>query len=646
MKHIEKAVFIPAVAVIAGGTGFALVASDRAADVFGALRDGLAQWAGWFYVLAVGVFLGACLVIALSRWGEIKLGPQDSTPEYGFASWFAMLFSAGMGIGLMFYAVFEPVAHFQNPPMGEGGTAEAADQAMAITFFHWGIHAWAIYALVGLSLAYFSFRHGLPLTIRSALYPLVGRRIEGPIGHAVDTAAVVGTLFGVATSLGLGATQINSGLNAVFGVPVSPWVQAGLIAVITGMATISVVAGLDAGIKRLSLVNLWLAGGLLAFVFIAGPTLELLASFSQNIGIYLSELPRLTFFADARGETGAWMGDWTLFYWGWWISWSPFVGMFIARVSKGRTIREFIIGVLFAPTIFTFFWMTVYGNSALSAVIADAASPIASAADSVALFAFLETLPLAGITSVVAMVLVTTFFVTSSDSGSLVIDTIASGGRLDPPRWQRVFWAVLEGVVAAALLSVGGLLALQSAAIAAALPFTVVIILALAGLIKGLSLETAREAGGRSAVQVPISGAAVPWQTRVRLMFTTPTGREVAQFIEDTVRPSLEEVAETLRGHGAEVAVSGEHGRADLRVRHGNNPDFLYAVVRRRYDRAHFSTDFTEPVPEDEYARAEVALSEGGQHYDVFGYTKAQVIRDCVRQYERHLQWLHHITNA
>ncbi|PWE16521.1 choline transporter [Marinicauda salina] len=649
MKKLEPAVFFPAAMLVVAGVAYAVFAHDQAEFIFNEIRETITDTMGWLYTVGVGAFLVAALIVALSDWGRIKLGPQESEPEYDFLPWFAMLFSAGMGIGLMFFAVAEPINHFALPPDGEAGTLEAARRSMVLTFFHWGVHAWAIYVVVGLSLAYFTYRHGLPLTIRSALFPLIGDRIYGPIGHLVDVLAVIGTLFGVATSLGYGVTQINAGLNDLFGLPISEEVQMALIAIITAMATTSVVAGLDAGIKRLSEWNLYLAIALMLFVFIVGPTVFLLSAFVQNIGDYLDQLAVLTFNIDAYGG-GEWIGDWTLFYWGWWISWSPFVGMFIARISRGRTIREFILGVLIGPTLFTFFWMTVYGNSALREVMGNMAHPIVTAVtggnSELALFAFLDTLPLSGITSVMAIVLVTTFFVTSSDSGSLVKSTLTSGGMLNPPLGQRLFWAISEGVVAAVLLLVGGLAALQSATIAAALPFTIVIILALVGLVRAWSLETARRAGRKTAAQLPIQGASVPWRTRLKLMFTQPNRDEVIAFIQTTVVEAFQEVAEELRGLDVDASVERGEDYAKIVVDHQDQPDFVYSVAYAEYEEPHFPVSDEEAEKDLRYGRAEVALSEGGQHYDVYGYSKNQVIRDLLRQYERHLQWIHHITRA
>ena len=648
MKKIEPAVFFPAAILVFAGVAFAVFAGDTAEALFISLRDTITETMGWVYTIGVGIFLVASIIVALSDWGRIKLGPDDSEPEYAFAPWFAMLFSAGMGIGLMFFAVAEPITHYLHPPEGMGETIDAARGSMVLTFFHWGIHAWGIYVVVGLSLAYFTYRHGLPLTIRSALYPLIGDRIYGPIGHTVDTIAVLGTLFGVATSLGYGVTQINAGLNELFGLTISAPVQVVLIAIITGMATISVVAGLDAGIKRLSEINLYLAIALLLFVFLAGPTLFLLGAFVQNLGDYVDQIAFLTFNVDAYGD-GGWVNAWTLFYWGWWISWSPFVGMFIARISRGRTIRQFILGVLFGPTLFTFAWMTIYGNSALREAIAG--SPVGEAIlDTVrdgntelALFAFLNGLPLSSITSVAAIVLVTTFFVTSSDSGSLVKSTLASGGALHPPVSQRLFWAILEGVVAAVLLLVGGLAALQAATIAAALPFTLVILLAMGGLFRAWSVESQRKRGMKTAAQLPVEGAAMPWRTRLRLMFSRPKSSEVDAFIRDTVEPALKEMASELDKHGYTTRVEREEGKSWLTVEYEDSPPFVYGAETKIYDEPHFPGTQEDEDIEEGYARAEIFLSEGGQHYDVFGYSKTQIIRDVLRHFEHHLQWLYHL---
>lgn len=491
-NKINPPVFITAALLILLFVTLTAVFTGTASALSGALYAWVTQKAGWFYVFVVTVFLVFVLWLALSRHGSVKLGPDDSRPDYSYSAWFAMLFSAGIGIGLMFFGVAEPVTHFMQPPVGDAQSIAAARQAMRLTLFHWGLHGWAIYAVVALSLGYFAFRHGLPLTIRSSLYPLIGERIYGPVGHIVDVFAVLGTLFGVATSLGLGVMQINAGINYLFQVPVHTSVQIALIIAITLIATGSVVMGLNGGIRRLSIVNMALAGALLVFVLLAGPTALLLQTLMQNTGNYAAELLDMTLNLYAYQPNDAWLGAWTLFYWGWWIAWAPFVGMFIARISRGRSIREFVVGVLLVPMGFTLMWMTFFGNTAIDMIMNQGMGGLATdvAADSsVALFRFLEQLPWSGLTSLLATLLVVTFFVTSSDSGSLVVDTLTSGGASHTPIWQRVFWAVLEGLIAAVLLTAGGLAALQTATVASALPFAVVMMLMCWGLLRALQRE-------------------------------------------------------------------------------------------------------------------------------------------------------------
>lgn len=456
---LNPPVFYTSAALILALVLFTVLLQEEAQSLFNHVQQWIITNASWFYVLAVALILISVVFLAVSRYGDIKLGPDHSRPDYRNTTWFAMLFSAGMGIGLMFFGVAEPVMHFTTPPVGEPNTVQAAKEAMKLTFFHWGLHAWAIYAIVALILAFFSYRHGLPLTLRSALYPLIGERIYGPIGHAVDIFAIIGTVFGVATSLGYGVLQINSGLHHLFGWPVNQTVQIALIAATCGLATLSVASGLDRGIRILSELNLSLAVILLLFVLVLGPTVFLLQTYVQNTGAYLSDIVNKTFNLYAYEPTD-WIGGWTLLYWGWWLSWSPFVGLFIARISRGRTIREFVCGVLFVPAGFTLLWMTVFGDTAIHMVLQEGFTQLAEVVNqdsSVALFAFLEHFPLGSVISLVAVLMVVVFFVTSADSGALVVDMLASSGKDHSPLWQRIFWSVLMGVVAIALLLADGL---------------------------------------------------------------------------------------------------------------------------------------------------------------------------------------------
>lgn len=623
------------------GAGF----SDHAAVTFNGIQNWLVTNFGWFYMLCIAFFFGFVVYLAFSRFAHIKLGPDDSEPDYSYLSWFAMLFSAGMGIGLLFFGVSEPLTHFAQPPTGIGGTTQAAGRAMEITFFHWGLQAWSVYIVVGLSLAYFSFRHGLPLAVRSALYPIIGDKIYGPIGHAVDIFAVLGTMFGVATSLGLGVMQVNAGLSFLFGIEVSTFIQILLILFITSLATISVVAGLDAGIRRLSELNLMLALVMMVFILLAGPTATLLSALVQNVGGYLSSMVEMTFNLYAYKPID-WMGDWTLFYWAWWISWSPFVGMFIARISRGRTIREFISGVLLVPAGFTFLWLSLFGNTALTMELADSSIQLLDAAleDSpTALFVMLEQMPWPTLMSVVATLLIMTFFVTSSDSGSLVIDIITSGGNEDPPVWQRIFWAVTEGVVAAALLLAGGLSALQTAAISSALPFAFVMLLMCFGLNKGLQNETIRRPyRPMPAPRVTQPASPKLWQQRLKALVGEHCQQDVREYINSTVRPAMEAMLLQIDKTQLQPRIEETNTMIRLVIDHGVDTAFKYEIRLREY--AIPSVAFPKLPRRDQektYWRAEVHLIEGPQNYDVAGYSIEQLTSDLFAQFETHMQYLH-----
>jgi choline/glycine/proline betaine transport protein len=457
-------------------------------NFFQVLQGAMSRYAGWFFIWTMNIVLVFVLALLLSRFGDIRMGGPDARPTFSTLSWFAMLFSAGMGIGLLFYGVAEPMFHYAANPLAEPGTTDAARKAMDITFLHWGLHPWGIYTLVALSLAFFSFNKGLPLSIRTAFYPLFGEKIHGGIGNAIDIMATVATLFGVATSLGLGVQQVNAGLDHLFGIGQTRLIQVSLIAAITAVATWSVIRGLDKGIRRISEINIVFAGALALFVFILGPTLFILDALLENIGYYFQHLPQLSTWNETY-EQSRWQHGWTIFYWSWWIAWSPFVGMFIARVSYGRKIREFILGVMLVPTFVTFLWITIFGNTALNIEMFGAGGIAAAVQENipVSLFLLLEHFPLSALTSGLGIAVVVTFFVTSSDSGSMVIDIITSGGNPDPPVFSRLFWAIMEGAVAGALLLGGGLVALQTATITTGLPFALVILGMCFALYKGLS---------------------------------------------------------------------------------------------------------------------------------------------------------------
>lgn len=649
---ITLPVFIPAVVII-----FLLVVGtisdpELAGDAFASALSFITHHFGWFYMLCVAVFLVFIVLIALSSWGKIKLGPDHSEPQYSFPAWFAMLFSAGYGIALLFFGVAEPVLHYAEPPAGAAETIGSAKQAMQITFFHWGLHIWGIYGLVGLVLAYFAFRHGLPLSMRSTLYPLVGDKIYGPIGHAVDVFAILGTLFGVATSLGLSVAQINAGINYLWPqIPISTTVQVIAIVLITAAALGSVLAGMDKGIKRLSILNMTFAITVMLFVFIVGPSIFILEAFLQNTGSYLNNIIERTFNLQAYVRND-WIGNWTLFIFGWTIAWSPFVGLFIAKISRGRTIRQFVFGVMLVPTIFTFMWFSVFGGTALHLIMEQGYKVLITQVQSnhaIALFKLYELLPWSALTSFVSVFLIITFFVTSSDSGSLVIDSLSAGGKgEESPIWHRSFWAITEGVVAAVLLVAGGLKALQAMAITTALPFAIIILLAMVGMWRALVIEGHTEESLQSHMRREHHGAEHHkggWKARLAEIVRFQSYADVMDFIRGDVMQSMTHVRDELQKQGwdAEVTFDAENGRAYLEVVRRDLVDFIYDIRICEY----LMPDFAYPeLPTDEnktlhYYRAEVFLRRGGQSYDIFGFERNQIIDDILGQFEKYLHFLH-----
>ncbi|SIS93138.1 BCCT family transporter [Neptunomonas antarctica] len=490
--QIIPGVFFTSAGIAALFVALAVPFDKVVADSFGLLTGWVAHNLGWFYILSVSALLFFLISLAFSRYGNIRLGADDSRPDYSNLTWFTMLFAAGIGTILMFWGVAEPISHFANPPFDgvKPGSEQAASDAMTIALYHFGLHTWTIFAVPGLAMAYFSYRHNLPMRISSLFYPILGERAFGPWGWAVDVIAVLGTLFGVATSLGLGTLQLNSGLNYLFGVPSTGLVQVILIAVITSIAATSVALGLDKGVRRLSQLNIVLAMALLAFVLTVGPSVFIAEGTVQSLGTYLNALPRLAFWTETFKDTD-WQRQWTLFYWAWTISWAPYVGIFIARISRGRTIREFIAGVLLAPTAFTLVWFGVFG---LSAIQMEMSGQIALAEQvqqdpSVAIFAFLEALPLSGLSSALSVIIIVIFFTTSSDSASLVIDMMTRRDEQPSLVRQRIFWAVAQGVIAAALLLAGGLDALQNVITSLGLPFCFLLIFMAVALFRALRAD-------------------------------------------------------------------------------------------------------------------------------------------------------------
>ncbi|WP_025733268.1 BCCT family transporter [Carnimonas nigrificans] len=489
-------VFTVASIVILAFVFLILAFQNEVEPVLNGVKNWLTDHLSWVFLSGANIFVIVCIGLICSPLGRVRLGGPDAKPDYGYFGWFAMLFAAGMGIGLVFYGVAEPMTHFGNALAGnaeaplsgaQGNEAAARSLGMAATIYHYGLHPWAAYSLVALALALFSFNKGLPLTVRSIFYPILGERVWGWPGHCIDILAVFSTLFGLATSLGYGASQATSGLNYLFDVPNTTVTMTILIVAITIVALISVVSGLDKGVQRLSMINMALAFVLLAFIIAVGPTLMIATDFFTNLASYVQYIPALSMPFGREDESFS--QDWTTFYWAWWISWSPFVGMFIARVSRGRTVRQFLLSVILVPTLVSTLWMTAFGETAIHQQLTTGFQGVQDAALELKLFVMLDQLPLATLTSIVGTVLVIVFFVTSSDSGSLVIDSITAGGKVDAPTSQRVFWCLIEGAIAIALLLGGGLEGLQAAAVSTGLPFTIVLVIGCYGLVKGLMSE-------------------------------------------------------------------------------------------------------------------------------------------------------------
>ncbi|WP_346838691.1 choline BCCT transporter BetT [Microbulbifer sp. SAOS-129_SWC] len=608
---------------------------------------------GWFYFLAIVAYLAFVVLVAVSKFGDIKLGPDHAEPEFNVVTWAAMLFSAGIGIDLIFYCIVEPVTQFMAPPVGEGGTVAAARHAMELTFLHWGLSGWGVYTLVGMALAFFSYRHGLPLTIRSSLFALFGRRINGSLGNAVDIAAVLGTVFGVATSLGIGIIQLNFGLKYMFGVPEGTLTQAALAVMIVVFSAISAATGVERGIRRLSEFNMLLAVLMMLFVLFSGRTHFLLDAFVTNLGDYLQHFVQLSFNTFAFDPPTDWLNAWTLFFWAWWIAWGPFVGLFLARISRGRTIRSFVAGTLILPFTFMAAWMAIMGNSAIDMVMEGATQfgHEAVAHPGSAIYLFLEQLPWSLLTTITITILAIVFFVTSGDSGSLVLSNLTcriDDPNHDAPPWMRVTWAGIIGIVTVALLMTGGLSALQGAVVIMGLPFTFVLLLMMVSLWKALRLEGLKTASMQEALSGHLSGRTMSreghtnWTQRLARAISFPTLRQVEHFVERTVRPAFDAVKEELTEKGYPVTISGESGEQlhlSLDVDLGEEVNFTYQVWPRQCSMPAFT--LRAEKPRSTYYRLEPHLREGGLTYDLMGYTREQVIGDIVDHFEAHLQFLH-----
>lgn len=638
---------------------WAIVFPDNAASVLGTVVGWISDWFGWFYVALASLVLVFVVCVALSRYGRIKIGPDHSKPEFSTMSWASMLFAAGIGTDLMFFAVAEPVTQYMAPPSGAPETVEAAREATAWTLFHYGITGWGMYALMGMSLGYFAYRKQLPLAIRSSLYPVLGKRIHGPAGDAVDLAAVLGTIFGVATSLGIGVVMINVGLNVVFGVPEGLPAQIALIVVGVAVATISAVSGVDRGIKLLSELNVLLAVGLTVWVLIAGKTEFLLNALVLSIGDFVRLFPGMAMQTFPWEDTGSWMADWTLFFWAWWIAWASFVGMFLARISRGRTLRQFVGGVLIIPFTYILMWVAIYGNAAIK-IIRDGDRTFGEntmASPERGFYALLEQYPAFGVVAVLATLTALLFYITSADSAALVMANLTS--KLDDPRQDaasgpRVFWAVATGVLTVSVLFVGGVPALQAATVIMGLPFGFVMVAVMVGLLRSLRKEGHRTDGVRAAQHRVLSSrsSAVDdraWRHRLKHALAFPTLAEGDDFLYGRVTDALDAIAEEYRSAGnLATVVTGtdpEHGDPSVTLTligdgeiDDDEPPFVYSVHRAAVAVPTYAGRARRG--DDYYVRLEVHLDNGGQGYDVMGYSTAQLIDDVIDQYERHLEFL------
>lgn len=608
---------------------------------------------GWYYLLAATLYIVFVVCIAGSRYGSVKLGPEQSKPEFSLMSWSAMLFAAGIGIDLMFFSVAEPVTQYMQPPEGQGQTIEAARQAMVWTLFHYGLTGWSMYALMGMALAYFSYRYNLPLTIRSALYPIFGKKINGPIGHTVDIAAVIGTIFGIATTLGIGVVQLNYGLSVLFNIPDSLAAKAALIALSVIIATISVTSGVDKGIRILSELNVLMALGLILFVLFMGDTSFLLNALVLNVGDYVNRFLGMTLNSFAFDRPTEWMNNWTLFFWAWWVAWSPFVGLFLARISRGRTIRQFVMGTLIIPFTFTLLWLSVFGNSALYTILHGGTAFAQEAMNHPerGFYSLLAQYPGFTFSASIATITGLLFYVTSADSGALVLGNFTSKLKdinSDAPNWLRIFWSVAIGLLTLGMLMTNGISALQNTTVIMGLPFSFVIFFVMAGLYKSLKVEDYRRASASRETAPRAIGMQdrLNWKKRLSRLMNYPGTRYTRQMMDTVCFPAMEEVAKELKLRGAYIKLKKlppEHddtlGHLSLLVHLGDEQNFIYQIWPQRYSVPGFTVRARNG--KSTYYRLETFLLEGSQGNDLMDYSKEQVITDILDQYERHLNFIH-----
>ena len=626
-----------------------LIAPEQTQTLLNAAKSGIFANFSWFYILAFSVFLGFLVILSVSSLGNIKLGNDEEEPEFGFLSWLAMLFAAGMGVGLMFFGVAEPLTHYLSD-ITTGSAEHKQQEALLHTLFHWGIHAWAVYGTIALALAYFGFRYKLPLALRSCFYPLLKERINGKLGDLIDIMALLATLFGVITTLGFGASQLGAGLHQLGWISENSFsLQMIVITVVMSLATFSAISGVGKGVKILSELNLTLAFCLLIFVLVAGPTLYLLSAFSDNIGTYLSNLVQLSFktYVYEQEHTG-WFSGWTILYWAWWCSWAPFVGLFIARISKGRTIREFIFGVLVIPSMFGILWFTVFGNTAIWLNDGDAAGTLGQMISSpeTLLFKFLDYLPLSGVTGLVSLVVISLFFITSADSGIYVLNNIASRDKsLAAPRWQAVMWGVLMSVVAIVLMQSGGLANLQAMTLLVALPFAMLMLLMCFSLWKGLSAD--KKYFDTKVNPTSIFWTGDKWKERLEQMMNQTQEKDILRFLKHTVLPAMRELRQELIGkYDLSVQINTlfdqDEPAVELVIQKDLMRDFMYGVksIGREVSEQLINDDNLPHIQHSMTYEPYTYFFDGRVGYDVQYMDQDELIADMLKHYERYLSLL------
>ena len=626
-----------------------LIAPEQTQTLLNAAKSGIFANFSWFYVLAFSVFLGFLVILSVSSLGNIKLGNDEEEPEFGFLSWLAMLFAAGMGVGLMFFGVAEPLTHYLSD-ITTGSAEHKQQEALLHTLFHWGIHAWAVYGTIALALAYFGFRYKLPLALRSCFYPLLKERINGKLGDLIDIMALLATLFGIITTLGFGASQLGAGLHQLGWISENSFsLQMVVIAVVMSLATFSAISGVGKGVKILSELNLTLVFCLLIFVLVAGPTLYLLSAFSDNIGTYLSNLVQLSFktYVYEQEHTG-WFSGWTILYWAWWCSWAPFVGLFIARISKGRTIREFIFGVLVIPSMFGILWFTVFGNTAIWLNDGEAAGTLGKMISSpeTLLFKFLDYLPLSGVTGLVSLVVISLFFITSADSGIYVLNNIASRDKsLVAPRWQAVMWGVLMSVVAIVLMQSGGLANLQAMTLLVALPFAMLMLLMCFSLWKGLNAD--KKYFDTKVNPTSIFWTGDKWKERLEQMMNQTQEKDILRFLKHTVLPAMRELRQELIGkYDLSVQINTlfeqDEPAVELVIQKESMRDFMYGVksVGRDVSTQLINDDNLPHIQHSMTYEPYTYFFDGRVGYDVQYMDKDELIADMLKHYERYLSLL------